>query len=117
MKCRNCGAEIAHFKGETVVCDYCHSTFHRSEFDSTHRAGEANEPQVIKEIHHYHDKAPDKLSAGLGCLCFFFFPLAWIVYFMYKDSSPAKARTALIIAVVMTFFMLIGIAGGTRSGP
>jgi len=106
-------------KGDEYRCDYCMSTFHRSELDPVRGRREATkdegteEEQVVREVHHhyFHDEKPDRLSAGLGCLIFLFFPLGWIIYFLYRDSSPGKARTAMIIAAVMTVLFLAGIAG------
>lgn len=110
MKCRNCAAEIGKFQGETVVCEYCRSTFHRSEFDPSWKPAV---PDAVQEVHHYHHELPpDKLTPVMGCLIFFFFPLGWVIYFLYRDSSPKKARTAMIIAAVMTAMMLLGILGG-----
>lgn len=111
MKCPNCGAQIGKIEDEVYTCEYCRSTYHAREFDQSWNKD--HDTSNAREIHHYHhQEAPDKLSAGMGCLCFFFFPLGWIIYFMYKDSSPRKARTAMIIAAVMTVFVLIGIASG-----
>ena len=67
--------------------------------------------EVIREIHHYHDE-PDRLSFGVGCLSFLFFPVGWIVWALNKDSKPRKARTALVIAIIVTAFFLIGVIGG-----
>jgi hypothetical protein len=109
MKCPNCGAQIGKIEGEIYTCEYCRSTYHARELNPDWNTDQ--ETSDVREIHHYHHReAPDKLSAGLGCLCFLFFPLGWIIYFLYRDSSPRKARTAMIIAAVMTVFILIGIA-------
>ena len=116
MKCPNCGAQLGTIQGDTYTCDYCRSTFHAREFDpdwgrSRRDGDEARE--TVREIHHYHhQEAPDRLSAGMGCLVFFFFPLGWILYFLYRDSSPRKARTAMVIAAVMTVVFLVGLASG-----
>ena len=111
MRCPNCGAQIGKFENDTYTCEYCRSTYHASELDPDWKNEES--PSSAQEIHHYHhQKAPDKLSTGLGCLCFFFFPIGWIIYFLYKDSSPKKAKTAMIIAAVMTAIWLFGIALG-----
>ena len=111
MKCPNCGAQIGDFKGETYVCQYCRSTFQKHEFDPGWTGKSEDTP--VKEIHHhYHREAPDKLSAGMGCLCFLFFPIGWFIYFLNRDSSPKKAKAALIIAVIMTALIMIGIASG-----
>lgn len=111
MKCPNCGAQIGDFKGETYICQYCRSSFHRHEFDPGWK--DESESASVKEIHHYHhQEAPDRLSTGMGCLCFLFFPVGWFIYFLNRDSSPRKAKTALIIAVIMTVFIMIGIATG-----
>jgi hypothetical protein len=114
MKCPNCGAQLGKFSGETYTCEYCRSTYHASEFDPGWKPEQ--DSGEVREIHHHHYEAPDRLSAGLGCLCFFFFPIGWIIYFLYKDSSPAKARTAMIIAAVMTVLFLIGIASSGTGG-
>lgn len=114
MKCRNCSAEITRADGDSITCEFCGSRFHRSELDPSWRPPQ-QDPQVVKEIHHYYvQEKPDKLSTGLGCLCFFFFPLGWIIYFLNKDSSPKKARTAFIIAAIMTAFMFLGILSGNN---
>ncbi|MBN2587565.1 MAG: hypothetical protein JXA64_02615 [Candidatus Fermentibacteraceae bacterium] len=113
MKCPNCGAQIGTFQGETLTCEYCRSTYHASEFDKSWK-GTPAEPSVTEVHHYHHQEAPDRLSMGMGCLVFLFFPLGWIIYFLYRDSSPSKARTAMIIAAVMTVLFLIGIAGGGR---
>ena len=111
MKCPNCGAQIGKIEGEIYTCEYCKSTYHAGELNPDWNTDQ--ETSNVREIHHYyHQEAPDKLSAGMGCLCFLFFPLGWIIYFLYRDSSPRKARTAMIIAAVMTVFILIGIASG-----
>ena len=110
MKCRNCSAEIADATGEMITCEYCGSRFHRSEMDPSWKPTVSDN---VQEIHHYHHELPpDKLSVGLGCLIFLFFPLGWVIYFLYKDSSPKKAKAAMVIAAVLTVMMLIGIASG-----
>lgn len=116
MKCPNCGAQMSTFEGDSYTCEYCMSTFHASEFDGRRKPPEresGNDGQVVKEVHHYyHQETPDRLSAGLGCLIFLFFPLGWIIYFLNRDSSPKKARTAMIIAAVMTVFFLATVFTG-----
>jgi len=113
MKCRNCSADMSRVEGDAVFCDFCGSRFLRSEVDPSWKpAGQT--PGTVTEIHHhYHvEEKPDRLSAGLGCLIFLFFPLGWVIYFLYRDSSPRKAKAALVIAAVMTVFMLVGILSG-----
>lgn len=113
MKCPNCGAQIGDFKGETYVCQYCRSTFHRHEFDPGWKIESEEKSAPVKEIHHYHhQEPPDRLSTGMGCLCFLFFPIGWFIYFLNRESSPRKAKAALIIAVIMTVLLMIGIASG-----
>ena len=114
MKCPNCGAQIGAFEGDTFTCDYCRSSFHRSEFDPGWSPQQDN---TVREIHHYHHEVPDRLSAGMGCLIFLFFPIGWIIYFLYRDSSPRKARTAMVIAAVMTVLFLVGILSGGPGKP
>jgi hypothetical protein len=111
MKCPNCGAQIGSFKGDTYICDYCRSTYHRRELEPDWKPEPTED--TVKEIHHYHhQEAPDRLSAGMGCLCFLFFPIGWFIYFLNRESSPKKAKAALIIAVIMTVLLMIGIASG-----
>jgi len=112
VKCPNCGAQIGKIDGEIYTCEYCRSTFHARELDPDWKS--EKEPSPVTEIHHYHyQETPDKLSTGLGCLCLFFFPLGWIIYFLYRDSSPKKARTAMIIAAIMTIVFFVTIVSGT----
>ncbi len=111
MKCPNCGAQIGDFKGETCVCQYCRSVFHKREFDPEWNS--ESDKSAVQEIHHYHhQEPPDRLSTGMGCLCFLFFPVGWFIYFLNRESSPRKAKTALVIAVIMTVLLMIGIASG-----
>ena len=122
MRCPNCGAQIGAFEGDTYTCEYCRSTYHAREFDpdwgkSRNGGGDASEGPVVREIHHYHHEVPDRLSAGMGCLIFLFFPIGWIIYFLYRDSSPRKARTAMVIAAVMTVLFLVGILSGGPGKP
>jgi hypothetical protein len=115
MKCPNCGAQIGRLEGDLITCEYCASTFHARELDPSWK--QPDQDSGVREVHHYHHQEPiDKLSAGLGCLIFLFFPLGWIIYFLYRDSSPRKARTAMIIAAVMTVFFVIGIVSGGGRG-
>lgn len=114
MKCPNCGAQLGTFGDDGYTCEYCHSSFHPRELDPDWKAG--GEGPAVREVHHYHHREPpDRLSAGMGCLVFLFFPLGWIIYFLYRDSSPRKARTAMIIAAVMTVFFLAGVVTGGGS--
>lgn len=102
-------------EGDAYRCEYCMSIFHPREFDPGRGRPEGtDEGQMVREVHHhyYHEGTPDRLSAGLGCLILLFFPLGWIIYFMYRDSSPRKAKTALVIAAVLTVLFIAGVAGG-----
>jgi len=111
MKCPNCGAQIGRFTGESYTCEYCRSTFHRSEFDPRWSAGQDDN---VREIHHYHhQQLPDRLGGAMGCLCVLFFPLGLVLYFLYRDSFPNKARTALIITAVMFALIVLGVISGT----
>jgi len=112
VKCRNCSAEITDPSGEMIICEYCGSRFHRSELDPSWKPP-GQDPEAVREVHHYHHELPpDKLSVGLGCLIFLFFPLGWVIYFLYRDSSPKKAKAAMVIAAVLTVLMLVGILSG-----
>ena len=110
MKCPNCGAQMGAFQGETFTCDYCRSSFHRSEFDPSWSPAPENQ---VQEVHHYHhNQIPDRLGNALGCLCVLFFPIGLVFYFLYRDSYPNKARTALTITAVMFGLILLGALSG-----
>ncbi len=114
MKCPNCSAQIASPEGDTFACEYCGSRFHRSELDPTWKPEEQG---VVREVHHhYHERSPDRLNPALGCLCFFFFPLAWILYFLYRGEYPRRAKAALIIALVMTGLVVLGMVSSAIEG-
>jgi Zn-finger nucleic acid-binding protein len=112
LKCPNCGARLEKTHSGDYRCDYCDTVYDRKEIVGATEHSEAEQPkEVIREIHHYHDE-PDKLSFGLGCLSFFIFPVGWIIWATNKDTKPRKARTALVIAIIVTLFFLIGVIGG-----
>ena len=114
MKCISCGADIVKQDDGRYYCDYCHSHYMPEELGIQPETGPAEEKVLVKEIHHYHGKNPDKLSVPLGCLSFFFFPVGWVIWFLYKDSHPSKARMALLIAVISTALIAFSIFSGGR---
>mgnify|MGYP001122969622 CR=1 FL=1 len=112
MKCPNCGAKLTETRSRDYRCEYCDTVYDRAEVLPSPEPSQAAPPkEVIREIHHYHD-GPDRLSFGMGCLSFLFFPVGWIIWLLNKDSKPRKAKTALVIAIVVTAFFLVGVIGG-----
>ncbi len=103
-KCVNCGADDLRREGEAWRCAYCRSLFH----DPIPPANTAPQQVVIREVRYVH-RTEDKLGVGLGCLCLFFFPLAWVIWALSLKSSPKRARTAFVIAVIQTGLFLLGI--------
>jgi rubredoxin len=113
LKCPNCGARLQELPSRNYRCDYCDTVYAREEIlPAAAEPDKAVPPrEVIREVHHYHDE-PDKLSFGMGCLSFLFFPVGWIIWAANKDTKPRKARTALVIAIVVTAFLVLSIIGG-----
>ena len=82
MFCKNCGAQI---DDRAVICPKCGA--------ATDNFRQASAPQA--------DDAP---SAGFAVLCFFFPVVGLILYLVWKDSMPMRARSggkgALISVIV-----------------
>ena len=112
LKCPNCGARLEELSGRNYRCDYCDTVYAREEILPVAEPDKATPPrEVIREVHHYHDE-PDRLSFGMGCLSFLFFPVGWIIWAANKDKKPHKARTALVIAIVVTSLLALSIISG-----
>jgi hypothetical protein len=112
LKCPSCGARLREASGGDYRCDYCDTVYARREVLPEAEPEKAVPTrEVIREIHHYHDE-PDRLSFGMGCLSFLFFPVGWIIWATNKDSKPRKARTALVIAIIVTGIFVISLIGG-----
>ena len=98
MFCNNCGKEISD---QAAVCVHCGVSTRKI------RSGELDGP-----------------IGGLGILCFFFPVVGLILYIIWKDEKPVKAKGAgssalwavgLIVGFYILFFllmMIVGIASG-----
>lgn len=86
--CRNCGAEI---HDDAVVCVNC---------------GIAVEKQKTA-------KADDKKSGGFAFLCFLFPVLGLVLYLVWKEDYPLKAKSCAKGAIIGVVLSIIGgIVGG-----
>jgi len=112
LKCPGCGARLQELDGGGYRCEYCDTVYARREVLPEAEPEKAvPTKEVIREIHHYHEE-PDRLSFGMGCLSFLFFPVGWIIWAINKDSKPRKARTALVIAMIVTGIFVISLISG-----
>lgn len=115
MKCPNCSAKLRERNGKLFYCEYCDAEFSRSEILPGSIQAEQElkqQSQIIKEIHHYHEK-PDKLSMGMGCLSFFFFPIGIIYFLINYQDYPKKAKAALMVAGVSILLVIIANIAGS----
>lgn len=112
MKCPNCGADSVERSTAGYSCSYCRSRFSPSEVGEPLPV-QPQQTTVIREIRYVHDS--DRLGFGLGCLCWFVFPLAWVVWAVSRRNSPNRARTAFIVAIIQTAFLFAGILAAVVS--
>lgn len=86
--CRNCGAQI---HDEAVVCVNCGVAVEK--------------PKTAKE--------DDKKSGGFAFLCFLIPVLGLILYLVWKDDYPLKAKSCAKGAIIGVIFGIVGsIVGG-----
>ena len=90
MHCKNCGKEVNE---RAAVCPNC------------------GVPTDEKAFSHNAVKENDAPSAGFAILCFFIPILGLILYLVWKDEYPLKAKScgkgALISVIVNAAFALI----------
>jgi hypothetical protein len=107
MKCSNCGSDSLEKRGSAYVCEYCRSVYQEKELFPETGSGER---VVVREVRYVHDT--DRLGALVGCFCWLVFPLAWIIWAVSRRSHPGRARTALVIALIQTAFLIVFILAG-----
>lgn len=85
MFCKNCGKEI---NDQAVICPYC---------------GVADDKSKLNQMSD-QTKKYDYPSAGYAILCFFFPIVGLILYLVWKDEYPQRAKScgkgALISVIV-----------------
>lgn len=91
MYCKNCGRKIYD---DTEICPYCSTPTHS----------------------HNNFQSQDKPSIGFGILGFFIPLVGFILYLVYKDKSPKKAKSAgkgaiagVIVNIVLSIVYAIAI--------
>lgn len=111
MFCKNCGKELE--EGMTF-CPYC----------GTNQADEAAQPQenaapdngaagqyTQPNAGNYYPNAPvDSRSGGFAFLCFLFPIVGLILYLVWKDTMPLRAKSCgkgAIIGVIVYFVFII----------
>ncbi len=95
MYCKNCGKEI---DDRAVICPYC---------------GVAVNEEKLKQMNGAA-KSDDAPSVGFAVLCFFLPILGLILYLVWKDEYPLKAKSCgkgaligVITEVVGTIFLIL----------
>jgi uncharacterized membrane protein YvbJ len=99
MFCRNCGKEIPN---DSLICNYC----------GAHQTG-------AQQVSNSNDGP----IGALGILCFLFPILGLILYLVWKDPMPIKAKGAgkaalwgFIVGIVLWIIWVIIIAATASSG-
>ena len=105
MFCKNCGEQI---DDNAVICPKCGCA------TDNYRANGKAQPAA--------DDAP---SAGFSVLCFFFPLIGLILYLIWKDTLPLRARSCgkgaligVIVAVALSIFgtVIVGVLFGSVMG-
>lgn len=120
MKCENCGKEL---KESERFCSYCgqnNDYFIEKEpvvYESakSNGSGNYNENSSVQspvgDIHIHYDGDgkvySDKLSIGLGIMCFLIPLIGIIVYFSDRRTEPKKANASILISVISIVISLI----------
>lgn len=104
MKCSNCGADALEQTSRGFACPYCRSRFSASDVGEV---APDHGPAIVREIRYVRDR--DRLGLALGCLCWLFFPAAWVVWAVSIQRSPNRAKTALIIAAIQTGLLVAAV--------
>ena len=108
--CPICGQEIAKEaveRGDAVICPDCGTSYHKACWE---KAGGCvtfacpSKPKVQTQTQQsYQQPEPDIPSTGLNVLSLFFPVLGLILYIVYADKAPKKAKA-------IGKFALIGVA-------
>lgn len=122
MFCTSCGRE---FQNDMNFCPYCGAPAMKNEQSSqNYDYGQNCYQQPYGNGQYYGNQvqygynAPDPKdvpSAGLNALAFFFPIVGLILYLIWKDSTPKKAKAigkwaliSVIVGVVLYILMIIG---------
>lgn len=108
--CPICGQEIAKEaveRGDAVICPDCGTSYHKACWE---KAGGCvtfacpSKPKVQTQTQQsYQQPEPDIPSTGLNVLSLFFPVVGLILYIVYADKAPKKAKA-------IGKFALIGVA-------
>lgn len=114
--CPICGQEIAKEaveRGDAVICPDCGTSYHKACWE---KAGGCvtfacpSKPKVQTQTQQsYQQPEPDIPSTGLNVLSLFFPVVGLILYIIYADKAPKKAKA-------IGKFALIGVAIGVVGG-
>ena len=114
--CPICGQEIAKEaveRGDAVICPDCGTSYHKACWE---KAGGCvtfacpSKPKVQTQTQQsYQQPEPDIPSTGLNVLSLFFPLVGLILYIIYADKAPKKAKA-------IGKFALIGVAIGVVGG-
>ena len=124
MFCTSCGRE---FQNDMNFCPYCGAPAMKNEQSSqNYDYGQNYYQQPYGNGQYYGNQAQygynapdpkDVPSAGLNALAFFFPVVGLILYLVWKDSTPKKAKAigkwALISVIVGVVFYLLMVIGMT----
>jgi len=104
MFCANCGKEL---KEDTNFCQFCGAKTAKSPPNNQSNnknpyfpSGNYNKFREQGYNNYYGYKTPDASSIGFGILCFFFPLVGLILYIIWKDEYPLKAKSCGIGALV-----------------
>ncbi len=107
MFCKHCGKEITE---ETKFCPFCGAA--QSEANNT-QSGQTYQAQNNQYQQPYVPQTQDAPSGGFAFLCFLFPIIGLILYLVWKDTLPLRAKScgkgAIVGVIVEVVFFIISI--------
>jgi hypothetical protein len=99
MYCSHCGKEV---KEEAIFCENCGTNLKPDSAQQNYNYNNNN-------YYNSYNKVRDQSSAGYGILCFFFPIVGLILYIIWKDEFPLRAKSCGLGALIAVFVEIAAI--------
>lgn len=104
MNCSRCGAPLTEQSSEKMVCEYCGEVIRLEKQEEpkeyTQQTIYTQQSSSTQQTINTVGNPQDKLGCFMWGLCFIFPILGIILYFVYKQYSTQKAKSALWAALI-----------------